>query len=182
MSALMGIPRPVMGPCSRTIDSGCANRPSEQLWGDVMSNSLLCTPAMGTSGIPTLSQNSVCSDAKVFTFKMTNDRKIVISVCYRRGYNLLTNLSVCPSMLWWHFWYSKIFFGLDETNWNISPEPHLFDVFIIISDWKELAQSFGCFESLGFNHVCHVSTVRPCLVSILFVTQLRMVIWVLPHW
>lgn len=52
MSALMGIPCPVMGPCSRTIDSGCANRPSKQLWGDVMSNSLLCTPAMGTSGIP----------------------------------------------------------------------------------------------------------------------------------
>lgn len=31
MSALMGIPCPVMGPCSRTIDSGCANRPSKQL-------------------------------------------------------------------------------------------------------------------------------------------------------
>lgn len=43
MSASVGIPSRIMGPCSRTIGSGCATRPSNQLWSDVMSSPPLCS-------------------------------------------------------------------------------------------------------------------------------------------
>lgn len=41
MSASVGNPSHTMGPCSRTIGSGCTTRPSNQLWSDVMSSPLL---------------------------------------------------------------------------------------------------------------------------------------------